>query len=84
MQVTLLGIVTLLRPVQLANASYPMLVTLLGITTFLRLVQPPNADPMLVTLLGIMTLLRLVQTENKLSGRVVIEFGMVILVKLVQ
>ena len=43
MLVTLLGIVTLVRLVQPANASSPMLVTLLGIVTLVRLVQPSNA-----------------------------------------
>ena len=36
---TLLGIVTLVRPVQLSNALSPILVTLLGIVT---LVRPPG------------------------------------------
>ena len=40
MLVTLLGIVTLVRLVQLSNAESPMLVTLLGIVTLVRLVQP--------------------------------------------
>ena len=39
MLVTLLGIVTLDRLVQPANAASPMLVTLLGIVTLVRLVQ---------------------------------------------
>jgi hypothetical protein len=40
MLVTLLGIVTLVRPVQPENAEDPMLVTLLGIVTLVRPVQP--------------------------------------------
>jgi hypothetical protein len=40
---TLLGIVTLARPAQAANADCPMLVTLLGIVILVRLVQPQNA-----------------------------------------
>ena len=43
MLVTLLGIVTLVRPVQLANIPFSMLVTLLGIETLVRFVQPSNA-----------------------------------------
>ena len=43
MLVTLLGIVTLVRLEQSANASSPMLVTLLGIVTLVRLVQLSNA-----------------------------------------
>ena len=39
MLVTLSGIVTLVRPVQTANAPYPMLVTLSGIVTLVRPVQ---------------------------------------------
>jgi hypothetical protein len=39
MLVTLLGIVMLVRLVQLLNASSPMLVTLLGIVMLVRLVQ---------------------------------------------
>jgi hypothetical protein len=43
MLVTLLGIVTLVRPVQPENAYAAMLVTLLGIVTLVRPVQPENA-----------------------------------------
>jgi hypothetical protein len=39
MLVTLLGIVTLVKVVQLLNAPSPMLATLLGIVTLVRLVQ---------------------------------------------
>ena len=39
MLVTLVPIVTLVRPVQYMNASAPMLVTLLGIVTLVRPVQ---------------------------------------------
>ena len=60
MMVTLMGIVTLVRLVLLANAFCPMLVTLVPIVTLARLVQEPNAPfPMLVTLLGIVTPVRL-------------------------
>ena len=70
--VTLLGIVTLVRLQQSANAPpnhphlfFPMLVTLLGIVTLVRPMQLSNApSPMLVTLLGIVTLVRLVHEEN--------------------
>ena len=43
MLVTLLGMVMLVRPLQLENAPWPMLVTLLGIVTLVRLLQPENA-----------------------------------------
>ncbi len=39
MLVTLSGIVTLVRLVQLSNAAVPMLVTLSGIVTLVRLLQ---------------------------------------------
>ena len=45
MLVTLLGIVTLVRLVQPANAQSPMLVTLLGIVTLVRLVQHRTPRP---------------------------------------
>jgi hypothetical protein len=57
MLVTLSGIVTLVRELQLKNAEDPMLVTLLGILTLASELQPSNAEfPMLVTLSGIATL----------------------------
>ena len=40
MVVTLLGIVTLVRPVQFLNAELLMVVTPLGIVTLVRPVQP--------------------------------------------
>ena len=40
MLVTLLGIVTLVSPLQLSNAERPILVTLLGIVTLLSPLQP--------------------------------------------
>ena len=43
MLVTLLGIVTLVRLLQQANASAPMLVTLSGIITLVSPLQPENA-----------------------------------------
>ena len=50
MLVTLLGIVMLVRPVQLWKAPIPMLVTLLGIVMLARLSHQKNASsPMLVT-----------------------------------
>ena len=50
MFVTLLGIVTLVSPLQLENAPFPMLVTPSGIVTLVSPLQPENADsPMLVT-----------------------------------
>jgi hypothetical protein len=50
MLVTLFGIVTLVRPLQSRNASYPMLVTEVGIVTLVNPLQSRKADsPMLVT-----------------------------------
>jgi hypothetical protein len=40
MEVTLLGMVTLVRPLQSENAELPMEVTLLGMVTLVRPVQP--------------------------------------------
>ena len=45
MLVTLLGIVTEVKPVQLVKAPSPMLVTLLGIVTEVKLLQPMKAPP---------------------------------------
>ena len=57
MLVTLLPIVTEVKPVQFRKALLPMLVTLLGIVTEVKLVQLKKAlYPMLVTLLGILIL----------------------------
>ena len=54
MLVTLLGIVTEVKPLQPEKAEDPMLVTLLGIVTEVKPEQPEKAlCPMLVTLLGI-------------------------------
>jgi hypothetical protein len=51
MLVTLLGIVTEVKLLQLEKAEFPMLVTLLGIVTDLKPLQPIKASsPMLVTL----------------------------------
>ena len=43
MLVTLLGIVTEVKPLQPEKALLPMLVTLLGIVTEVKLLQPENA-----------------------------------------
>ena len=57
MLVTLFGMMTLDRELQLLNAPFPMLVTLSGTTTLDREQQPQNAPlPMLVILSG-MTIL---------------------------
>ena len=65
MLVTLLGIVTEVRPLQPEKAELPILVTLLGIETEVRPLQPEKAElPMLVTLLGIVTEVRPLQPEN--------------------
>ena len=54
MLITLSGIVTSVKLVQLLNASSPILVTLFGIVTSVKLVQSSNAEEsILVTLLGI-------------------------------
>ena len=54
MLVTLLGIVTEVKPEQPLKAATPMLVTLLGIVTEVKPEQLQKAcNPMLVTLLGI-------------------------------
>ena len=56
MLVTLLGIVTEVKPVHPENAAPPMLVTLLGILTEVKPLQLANAcTPMLVTLLRMVT-----------------------------
>ncbi len=63
MLVTLLPIVTEVRPLQPEKAYCPMLVTLLGIVTEVRPLQPEKAKPpMLVTLLGIVTEVRPLQS----------------------
>ena len=43
MLVTLLGIVTLVKPLQKAKATFPMLVTLLGIVMLVKPSQPRKA-----------------------------------------
>ncbi len=51
MLVTLLGIVTEVKPEQAEKAELPILVTLLGIVIVVKLLHPRNAlSPMLVTL----------------------------------
>ena len=45
MLVTLLGIVTEVKPLQPEKADSPILVTLLGIVTEVKLVQPEKALP---------------------------------------
>ena len=55
-EVTLLGIVTVVKPVQPSKAHIPIEVTLLGIVTVVKPVQPSKAErPIEVTLLGIVT-----------------------------
>ena len=64
MLVTLAGIVTLSRELQLANAPFSS-VTDGGIVTFLRFLQFENEPfPILVTLSGMDTLSRLSQPQN--------------------
>ena len=56
MLVTLLGMVMLVKPVQLKNANSSMLVTLFGMVMLVKPVQLKNAEsPMLVTSFGIIT-----------------------------
>ena len=59
MLVTLLGIVTDVKPEQPEKALPPMVVTLLGIVTDVKPEQPEKAlPPMVVTLLGMVVLLQ--------------------------
>jgi len=67
MEVTLSGIVRLVRLVHLANAEYPMLVTLEGIVKLVRLLQEANDQASIVVTPAekkesrIVTLVRLLQ-----------------------
>ena len=64
MVVTLLGMVTEIRPLHKEKAELLILVTLLGMVIEVRAVQNWKANsPTLVTLLGILTEIRLVQKE---------------------
>jgi len=69
--VTLLGIVTEVKPPQCLNASYPMLVTLLGIVTEVKPLQPRKASfPMLVTsVLNLITPLPSLYVLVSISGK---------------
>ena len=79
MLVTELPIVTLVRPVQSANATSPMVVTELGMVMLVRPVQSLNAQlPISVTELGMVTLVRLVQPENAFHPMVVTEEGIMV------
>ena len=85
MLVTLFGIVTFVKSVQLANVQSPMLVTLFGIVTFVKSVQFTNAQsPILVTLFGIVTFVKLVQYQNAKYPIFVTLSGMIILVRFLQ
>ena len=65
MVVTLIGIVTEVKPEQSSKAEQSMVVTLFGIVTEVMPVQPENAEPpMEVTLLGIVTEVMPMQPEN--------------------
>ena len=69
MLVTLLPIVTLVKPEQYRKALYPMLVTLLGIVILVRAEQPEKAYfPMLVTLLGMVIVVSLYISLQQLEG----------------
>jgi hypothetical protein len=55
---TLLGMVTVVKPMQPENASRPIIFTLFGMVIDNKLVQPENAkSSILITLLGIMLFL---------------------------
>ena len=65
---TLLGILTDVRPLQPLNAYSPMEVTLLGIVTVVRLVQPWKVRVLIaVTPFGMLTDVRLVHLLNILN-----------------
>ena len=73
MLVTLFGMVILVKLVQPANASLPMLVTLFGMV--IKLVQPANAaSPMDVTLPSVGITLFLYPTINFLLAVSIIQF----------
>ena len=56
MEITELGIITLVNPLQPLNAYSPIWVTELGIVMLVKLLQPRNAsEPMKVTKLGNVT-----------------------------
>ena len=58
MDVTLLGMLIDVNPLQRSKANEPMLVTLLGSVIVFKPLQPSKADePMLVTLLGMVVFL---------------------------
>jgi len=85
MLVTLLGMVTEVRPEQPEKAELPMLVTLLEMVMEVRPEQYANAQsPMLVTLLGMVMDVRLEQSWNALSPMLVTLLGMVMDVRLEQ
>src|SRR5437867_2395472 len=83
MLVTLLGMVTLIRCEQPANALRPMVVTLLPILTLVRLMQlKDERSPILVMLLGMATLVIAAFAKNAWSpilvtGRPLMVSGMV-------
>ena len=65
MEVTLLGMVNEVRPLQPWKAELPMEVTLLGMVTEVRPLQPEKAElPMEVTLLAIVREVRALQLEK--------------------
>ena len=76
MEVTLSGIVILVRLLQYSNADLPMEVTLSGIVILVRLLHKENAlSPMEVTLSGIDILARLRHQSNALFPMEVTESG---------
>jgi hypothetical protein len=83
MEKVLLGIVILVRPLQEANAQFPIEVTLLGIAILVRPLHPENDSlPSAVTLEGIVMFVRVLQPLNapspiEVTGRPSIVLGMI-------
>jgi hypothetical protein len=72
MFVTLAGILTLVRLVQVSNAEFPILVTFVPRATLVRLRQRENAElSMLVTVSGIVTLTTLKLPWNAINPTLV-------------
>ena len=63
MDLTLLGMVTDVNPLQLRKADLPIDVTLLGMATDFNPLQPSKDEPIDVTLLGMVTEVSPLQAE---------------------
>ena len=73
MLVTLPGIVTLVKPVQLSNAPFPILFTLFGIVTLVKPSQLEKASsPISVTLSGIVMPVNPLHQFNAASATVLV------------